>query len=187
MPVEPPAEADWVVSLLRIQQLVARYALAVDSRDLDTLVSLFVPDVMVGRGGQGREALRNWYAKALRSVGATIHLVANHTVDIEGNAAQGILYCREEVEHPDSGEWRIGMLQYWDDYELVDGAWLFLRRRVQRWYSVDALDRPQRGTRDGGGWTPEGALPESFATWGEFQRTSSPKVAKNVGSSHTIE
>src|SRR5580700_5580387 len=109
MPVEPLAEAEWVASLLKIQQLVARYALAVDSRDLDTLVSLFVPDVAVGRQDQGREALRNWYAKALGSVGATIHFIANHTVDIEGHSARGILYCRVEVEHPDSGQWSIGM------------------------------------------------------------------------------
>ena len=31
-----------------IRQLAVRYAWAVDSRDLDTLVSLFVPDVQIG-------------------------------------------------------------------------------------------------------------------------------------------
>ena len=35
-----------------IRQLAYRYALAVDSRDIDLLVSLFVPDVKVGRLGE---------------------------------------------------------------------------------------------------------------------------------------
>ena len=41
-----------------IRQLAARYALAIDSRDLDSLVGLFVDDVRVGRDERGREALR---------------------------------------------------------------------------------------------------------------------------------
>ena len=43
----------------QIRQLVARYALAVDSRDIATLVGLFVEDVEVGRE-RGREALAAW-------------------------------------------------------------------------------------------------------------------------------
>ena len=43
---------------LAIQQLPARYALAVDTRNLDALVSLFVPDVDCGSRGKGRAALR---------------------------------------------------------------------------------------------------------------------------------
>ena len=43
------AEAD-------IRQLVARYAVATDQRDLDALVALFVPDVRVGRDPSGEPA-----------------------------------------------------------------------------------------------------------------------------------
>ena len=42
----------------QIRQLAAHYAVAVDSRDLDTLVGLFVDDVRVGRDTFGRDALR---------------------------------------------------------------------------------------------------------------------------------
>jgi hypothetical protein len=156
--------------MLEIRDLVCRYALAVDSRDLDMLVGLFVPDVAVGRDASGREALRSWYDRSLRSVGATIHFVANHTVDIDEDGAHGVVYCREEIEDLQVGEWRIGMLQYWDDYRRVDGAWLFERRRLGRWYSTDALARPQRGS----GLTPESigpkemTLPDAFPTWGNF-------------------
>ena len=34
----------------QIRQLAARYALALDSRDVDALVALFVPDVTTGDG-----------------------------------------------------------------------------------------------------------------------------------------
>jgi hypothetical protein len=38
-----------------IRQLVARYALALDQRDLDALCGLFPEDVRVGRDGRGRD------------------------------------------------------------------------------------------------------------------------------------
>ena len=43
-----------VVARDEIRQLACRYALAIDSRDIDSLVSLFVPDVRVGRHASGR-------------------------------------------------------------------------------------------------------------------------------------
>ena len=46
---------------LEIQQLPARYALAVDSRNLDDLVALFAVDVDCGRWGKGRDALKAYY------------------------------------------------------------------------------------------------------------------------------
>jgi hypothetical protein len=161
---------DRIAAIVEIQQLAYRYALAVDSRDLDLLVSLFVPDVIVGQGATGRDALRSWYGSALRAVGATIHLVANHTVDVDGETARGVVYCREEVEDIENGEWRVGMLQYWDDYRRVHDEWLFNRRRVRRWYSTDALARPARGSglgTDGPG-PREVGLPEAFPTWSAF-------------------
>jgi hypothetical protein len=166
-------DAESVASVVEIQQLACRYSLAVDSRDLDLLASLFIPDVVIGRAARGRDALKRWYGDALRTVGATIHMVANHTVELNADGATGVVYCREEVEHPATGEWHVGMLQYWDDYRRVDGRWLFERRRVRRWYSTDALARPQRNlgvTTDGPG-AKEVALPEAFPTWALFSES----------------
>ena len=47
---------DRIESHLAIQQLPSRYALAVDARDLDAWLDLFVEDVDCGRHGKGREA-----------------------------------------------------------------------------------------------------------------------------------
>src|SRR5687768_11196185 len=87
-----------------IRQLVARYALAVDSRDLELLVSLFADDVRVGRDRTGRTALREFFDASLREVGITILNVGTHIIDLDNaDHARGIAYCRGEVEVGD--EW----------------------------------------------------------------------------------
>ncbi len=55
----------WLVAHEEIRQLAARYAVAVDSRDLDALVGLFVDDVRVGRSAVGRDALRASFRESL--------------------------------------------------------------------------------------------------------------------------
>jgi hypothetical protein len=64
-----------------IRQLAARYALALDSRDVPTLASLFVDDVQTGDGGVGHEALAKWFDPVLRPYGITFHLIGNHIID----------------------------------------------------------------------------------------------------------
>ena len=56
---------DRLIANDEIRNLVARYAIATDARDLDTLVGLFVDDVNVGRLGTGRDALRASFDQAL--------------------------------------------------------------------------------------------------------------------------
>jgi hypothetical protein len=165
-----PHDAAWLRSVVEIQQLCYRYALAVDSRDVDALVRLFVPDVRVGRDLTGRDALRSWFTRSLRAVGATIHLVANHTINVgDGMTAEGVVYCREEVENRATGEWRVGMIQYRDAYQRVEDEWLFARRRVARWYETDARFRTTRdGVAADGPRPAEDLLPESFPTWSTF-------------------
>ena len=76
-----------VVARDEIRQLVFRYALATDARDIDALVGLFVEDVQVGRDGVGRDALRVSFEQQLREVGVTILFVGNHLIDFEGDEA----------------------------------------------------------------------------------------------------
>ena len=162
---------DRIESLAEIRQLAVRYALALDSRDIDAIVTLFPSDVRVGSDGSGRDALHHWFVDAMSKVRTTVHVVANHIVDFESaERAKGIVYCRDEVEYPDTGEWKIGMLQYHDTYCRIDGEWLFNRRKFHRWYQVDALERPAAGA----GLAPDSdpitttRLPQAFPTWGTF-------------------
>ncbi len=54
------ARIDRLESLDAIRQLPARYALALDMRDMDAMVSLFEADVRVGKGRSGRRELRGY-------------------------------------------------------------------------------------------------------------------------------
>jgi ketosteroid isomerase-like protein len=61
-----PTPLEVVVAHDEIRQLASRYAVAVDSRDLDRLVGLFVDDVRVGRDTFGRDALRDSFRRRCR-------------------------------------------------------------------------------------------------------------------------
>jgi hypothetical protein len=167
VPERVERDSEWLGTVIEIQQLCYRYALAVDSRDMDSLVRLFVADVRVGKGIVGREALKEWYTGALRTVGATVHFVGNHTVDVANETeADGVVYCREEIEDLTGGTWRSGLIQYWDRYRRVEGEWLFVRRRVRRWLTTEPFSP---GPTLGGEAGPtEAALPGSFPTWSTF-------------------
>ena len=164
---------DRMESLAEIRQLPYRYALAVDSRDMDGLVDLFVPDVRVGADEVGRDALKRWFTESLRKFRATVHFVGNHTVDFaDADHAHGIVYCHDELERPEIGEWHIGKLQYRDTYVRVDGEWCFQRRKFYRWYLVDALARPARGAdANGESGLQTHLLPDGFETWAPFWAT----------------
>jgi len=171
VPAGPEERLDRMESLAAIRQLPYRYALGLDSRDMDALVDLFVPDVRVGKDRAGRAALRDWFVQVMRGPRSSIHFIGNHIVDFDdADHAHGVVYCRDELERVESGEWEIGTIQYWDRYVRVDGEWCFAQRKFHRWYLVDALTRPSHGAgvNTGSDPLPAGQLPEALPTWEPF-------------------
>jgi hypothetical protein len=160
---------DRIDSLEQIRQLPHRYALAIDSRNMDDLVELFVEDVRVGRNEVGRGALGRWFSDTLGRIGTSIHFVGNHVIDFEdADHASGVVYCRDEIERPDG--WDVGYIQYWDRYERRGGLWYFVRRKLFRWFMVDALTRPSQGAGVGSGdeALTTGLLPDAWPSWNQF-------------------
>ncbi len=155
-----------------IRQLVSRYAVAVDSRDLDTLVSLFVPDVRVGRDAQGRDALRASLRVSLSAVGVTILQVGTQVIDlVDRDHATGVVYCAAQVQEGD--RWIHQSIVYRDTYERRDRRWLFVRREHELFHGVAAPTNPLEQAP--ANW-PErsygsGTAPASFPTWAEFWET----------------
>jgi len=153
----------------QIRQLACRYALAVDSRDLDALVELFVDDVQVGRDRFGRDALREDFERQLREVGISILFVGNHIIDLDDDDhARGVVYCKGELQ---VGErWITQAIQYRDRYERRTGRWYFVRRRHLLWYGRE-LGQSPLGLPPAN-WpekhTGKGTLPESWETWQRF-------------------
>jgi len=118
----------WLIAHEQIRQLASQYALSLDARDLDTLVSLFVDDVQVGRDGRGRQALRADFAEQLGPLRRTILHVTNHLIDVlDADHARGVVSCRGEIER--GGEWFVQSIQYHDTYERRAQRWLFVRRK----------------------------------------------------------
>lgn len=168
------ARLERVEAQLAITQLPARYALAVDSRDLDSLVKLFVADVNCGRWGVGREALKAFYGSEhiLQAFRRCVHQICGQTIDfIDENIATGTVYCR--AEHEDGEHWVVMAICYFDRYERRDGQWQFVSRDEQHWYSTDWTQRPGDpcwqnwpGKYTSAKYQPR--LPESFSSWNDF-------------------
>ena len=165
--------AERMLATVEIQQLAQRYAVYVDARDLERLVDLFVPDVRVGHGKSGHEALRADLARQLRATGVSFLHVGNHVVDFEDeDRASGVVYCRAESQEGgrEGTRWIVQLIQYHDRYERRAGRWLFVRRRHLLVHGADLgqsplglppADWPRRQTGSG-------TLPASLASWQRF-------------------
>jgi ketosteroid isomerase-like protein len=158
-----------LVAYEEIRQLAARYALAVDSRNLDALVALFVDDVQVGRDTFGRDALRASFDQSLRGIGVSILNVGTHVIDlVDEDHATGHVYCKGEIQ--DGERWIHQAILYRDRYERRHGHWYFVRRIHELWYGAEVGTNPLG--LEPANW-PEhhdgtGTVPESFATWKDF-------------------
>jgi uncharacterized protein (TIGR02246 family) len=154
----------------QIRQLASRYALALDSRDMDMLVELYVPDVPVGRKRAGRDALREVFDGAMRLVGMTFLNVGTHVIEfVDDDHATGHVYCKGEIQ--DGERWIHQAILYRDAYERRDGRWYFARMRDhQLFYGAETGVNPL--TLPPANW-PEhhdgmGTVPGIFETWTRF-------------------
>ncbi len=164
------ARIDRLESLDAIRQLPAKYALALDMRDMDAMVSLFVADVRVGKEASGRQALRAYMDRTLRSpFTGTSHHIGGHVIEFDDpDHAHGIVYSKNE--HETGNEWVIMQMMYVDDYVRQDGRWFFARRLPLYWYATD-LNKPPIGDNKmrwpGTDWV-EGNFHKLFPSFAEF-------------------
>lgn len=170
---------DRLESLEAIRDIVARYAIHLDERDLDALVGLFVEDVKAtATAERGRGPLKEHYEGLCRRWGATIHCVFQQAVDFESaDRAMGHVYCR--AEHEIGDRWVVATLRYLDRYERRDGRWYFRWRRTNLWYVADMLERPlgDRRIRWPGTEPAAAELPAGFPLWEEFYTPHAPRAA----------
>lgn len=152
-----------------IRQLVSRYAVATDRRDVDSLAALFVDDVRVGRDTYGRDALRENFRTQLRGIGVSILNVGTHQIDlVDDDHATGHVYCKGEIQ--DGERWVHQAIRYDDTYERRDGHWYFVRRKHLLFYGAEVGVNPL--TLPPANW-PEhhdgiGSIPYADATWQAF-------------------
>jgi hypothetical protein len=166
---------------LEIGQLPIRYALAVDSRDVESWVRLFEPDIDMGRHGRGRDALRDFITPQLRWFYRSHHQICGHRIElVDESTATGQTYCR--AEHEVGDRFIVMSICYDDVYVRVAGEWFFSRRKERHWYAADLLERPQEV--DFSSWErgPRPALPHAFPTWKSFWAdTDTSDVTRHPG------
>jgi hypothetical protein len=170
LPENVEARLDRIESTDAIRQLVAKYCIALDMRDLDALCGLFPADVRVSRKARGRRALKVWFDQTLREqFSGTAHVTGNHIIEFDdADHARGLVYSRNE--HEAGSEWVIMTMVYWDLYERVEGDWLFRRRLPLYWYATD-LNAPPIGAekmRWPGRDPYDGGYPDFFPSWKRF-------------------
>lgn len=160
---------DRLESRAEIRQLAFRYALAVDMRDIDAIVNLYVEDVRATRDSQGRQALKTVFAKVLRNFTTSVHFVGNQIVEFDGpDLARGVTYCR--CEHEVGDVWVPMYLYYLDTYARRNGRWYFRRRIVSRLFAAPLDEAPvgPNKVRWPGQPPTEGTWHAHFPSWDAF-------------------
>jgi len=153
---------------LQIQQLAQRYAFAIDARDLDAVVELYVPDISrPDMPGSGREHLKQLLNERMRLFYRTMHQVVGHAIELlDADHARGKVYTRAEHERGD--EWIDMAVCYHDQYERRDGTWLFASRSLHPLHVSVLQDRP-RPPYKAPFWAPHRTLvPDIWPTWSAF-------------------
>jgi hypothetical protein len=171
----------------QIRQLASRYGLAVDSRDMDAIVALFVND---GRpvfyrgdvGTPGGRALKKSYIAAQSRYTASQHYMCNHIIDFDDDThAHGVVYAiiRQERE----GKYFVIEVAYWDKYEKVGKKWLFAERRPRTWNPADwhVEEISPVPTNRASALPSVGALPEAFPSWAPFWKSVRRRQRKSSG------
>jgi len=160
----------------QIHQLADRYGVAVDSKDLETISTLFVEDVNNGRYGPGREGVKVFYDNILRSFHCSMHMVGNHVIDFDSDdRAHGVVYCRANHHVLEPEHWFDLSMVYFDTYERHDDRWYFRRRNAKFWYQQE-FGHPSHGTErilatamaSGPGPNRGSRMPEAFDTFESF-------------------
>jgi hypothetical protein len=145
-------QSDDLGKRLLLRELVDSYASAVDNRDTERFVSLFlddgvlavyepdVPEAVVTFTGSDELGT---VTKLLQNFGTTFHLMANHLCKINGDMASGEVYClANHLLEGDAGLINLCMvIRYFDTYTLTADGWRFAQRDVRRqWTEERAAD-----------------------------------------------
>jgi SnoaL-like domain len=136
-----------VADRIAIQDLIARYAVIVDSRDFDALDGVFTADARIdftafgGPAGSPAE-IKTFLRDSLGIFRRTQHLMGMPVIDVDGDRATARTPCTNPMVLADAdGADKVWLIGLWYDDELVRTAdgWRFASRRQERCYSVVGL------------------------------------------------
>lgn len=142
--VPTAALAGYADDRAEIENLQAKYLVAMDARDSETYAETFAPDgVLVWAGGteNGRaeiiEANANWRSAGGRGgpqetwPSRTRHVIVNQVINVHGDTADGVAYWiafTNNTSHRQVEPLFFG--HYKDEMVKLDGKWFFKRREI---------------------------------------------------------
>jgi ketosteroid isomerase-like protein len=131
--------ADRTADRLDIIELTARYARAVDYREIDGMDALFTPDAVVlgVEPGpiEGVEAWKAWLHRALQRFGATQHLFGNHLVDIHPDGMSATMRSSLQATHimvSDPKEALVLTATYYDTLIRTPAGWRITEHHLEK-------------------------------------------------------
>jgi ketosteroid isomerase-like protein len=128
-----------------IQNLVARYAFAVDDRDMEAVAACFTEgggfSSREGKlGARGRQAVMDQFHDRWGVLGPANHIVHQHLIELDdedADGASGLVSSHAELIR--NGEVWITAFRYEDQYRRESGRWRFADRMLSVFYYL----RPQ--------------------------------------------
>jgi uncharacterized protein (TIGR02246 family) len=155
-----------------LQDLVNRYAMAVDDHDLAAVAGMYAADGCFARRGRvstGRDQVLRSLEKSMRRYGPTIHTA--HTLVItwdDDDHARGVATGHAELAL--RGDLILAAYRYRDQYRREADGWRFTRRELRFIYGTPAAELAS--ALSGAlrlRWPDEPAteadIPESLPTW----------------------
>ncbi|GAA2797501.1 nuclear transport factor 2 family protein [Saccharopolyspora taberi] len=125
----PVAHADPIADKLRINDLLLRFAHALDTKDFDGYADCYTRDgILQHTWGRhtGRDGLADAVRKNLSAFHRTQHFVTNHLIDVEGDVAtsRANLYAVHLRTEDDPAPWEVGGTYRCRAHRTADG-WKF--------------------------------------------------------------
>ena len=142
-----------VADRLAIQDLIARYADIIDSRDFDALDPLFTPDARIDfstfNGPVGDLAeIKTFLRASLTFFTRSQHMMGLPLIELSGDTAHARTSCNNPMisAKPDgqTSVWLIG-LWYDDDLARTADGWRFTARNQIRSYTITGLTDTELG------------------------------------------
>jgi len=178
--VDLAARIDRLESRAAIAEMISIYGIACDDHDMPRLMSLFTPDAeFTTKSGLmhaiGPDAIEAMFIEAFKIRGPAFHWTHDHIVefdDADPDRATGIVLSHAETTP--HGEPSLAAMRYEDEYQRIDGRWLFRKRTINFLYYVPAkdyltaLNEPTRVTVAGNRLPAD--YPENLAAWQNFDR-----------------
>ena len=115
-----------------ITELVLRYCRFVDRRNYEGLKTLYHVDGIDDHSGMfygGGDDYVEWLKTMLPALEGTSHQVFNHLIVVDGDSAEGEVYCQAFHKDSEGNAFVIGG-RYLDKYTKASGHWQFLYRKT---------------------------------------------------------